>query len=313
MSNPYEQFIDWAGLQFGVNPAVLSSIAQRESSFNPSAQNNWDSNAAAGIPSYGLMQFIQPTFNSMYDSAMKERPKLLASLGAKDWHDWRQQAFVAAYGLASGAGSQWATYNDALADANGQLRVQAQHGGAIPGGGSPGGSVSIGMGSMPKIQGSAFDPVRAAKFQIGFADEPDLASAYINNMESDAVKYGNSVDARNQYQQQQPQTGAYGTGVGVPARRPGETGQQYLDRIAMSRFGLRHDAGNSQTTGGNHTSGSYHYRGGGQATDFGDAKNSWEDLNRWYSYVDENREALGIAELLNEGDHIHAATTRSRR
>ncbi|MER5871525.1 LysM peptidoglycan-binding domain-containing protein [Streptomyces sp. NPDC002044] len=36
----------------------------RESSGNPLAINNWDSNAAAGIPSKGLLQVIDPTFRA---------------------------------------------------------------------------------------------------------------------------------------------------------------------------------------------------------------------------------------------------------
>ncbi|MGW7673619.1 LysM peptidoglycan-binding domain-containing protein [Streptomyces sp. NPDC054775] len=38
----------------------------RESSGNPRAINLWDSNAAAGIPSKGLLQTIQPTFNAYH-------------------------------------------------------------------------------------------------------------------------------------------------------------------------------------------------------------------------------------------------------
>ncbi|WP_435260490.1 transglycosylase SLT domain-containing protein [Streptomyces sp. 1222.5] len=34
----------------------------RESSGNPRATNTWDSNAAAGTPSKGLLQVIDPTF-----------------------------------------------------------------------------------------------------------------------------------------------------------------------------------------------------------------------------------------------------------
>lgn len=41
---------------------------QQESSGNPNAINNWDANAAAGHPSKGLMQVIDPTFNSNWDS-----------------------------------------------------------------------------------------------------------------------------------------------------------------------------------------------------------------------------------------------------
>ncbi|CAM3436502.1 transglycosylase SLT domain-containing protein [Kibdelosporangium persicum] len=40
------------------------TIIQHESGGNPNAINNWDSNAAKGTPSKGLMQCIDPTFNS---------------------------------------------------------------------------------------------------------------------------------------------------------------------------------------------------------------------------------------------------------
>ena len=49
----------------GVDPSYLNSladIARKESSGNPLAQNNWDSNALKGTPSKGLMQVIDPTF-----------------------------------------------------------------------------------------------------------------------------------------------------------------------------------------------------------------------------------------------------------
>lgn len=38
----------------------------RESSGNPLAINNWDSNAAAGTPSKGLLQVIDPTFDAYH-------------------------------------------------------------------------------------------------------------------------------------------------------------------------------------------------------------------------------------------------------
>ncbi|MEU8693502.1 LysM peptidoglycan-binding domain-containing protein [Streptomyces sp. NPDC048665] len=40
----------------------------RESSGNPNAINLWDSNAAAGTPSIGLLQVIQPTFTAYHVS-----------------------------------------------------------------------------------------------------------------------------------------------------------------------------------------------------------------------------------------------------
>ena len=42
----------------------LMTLAKRESGFNPRATNNWDSNAAKGTPSIGLMQTIGPTFRA---------------------------------------------------------------------------------------------------------------------------------------------------------------------------------------------------------------------------------------------------------
>jgi soluble lytic murein transglycosylase-like protein len=40
------------------------TIIEKESGGNPNAVNNWDSNAAKGTPSKGLMQTIDPTFNA---------------------------------------------------------------------------------------------------------------------------------------------------------------------------------------------------------------------------------------------------------
>ncbi|GHB58152.1 hypothetical protein GCM10010347_30430 [Streptomyces cirratus] len=44
---------------------ILRNV-MRESSGNPLAINNWDSNAAAGIPSKGLLQVIDPTFRTYH-------------------------------------------------------------------------------------------------------------------------------------------------------------------------------------------------------------------------------------------------------
>ncbi|GAB2720734.1 transglycosylase SLT domain-containing protein [Nocardia thraciensis] len=44
--------------------AIIAAIIEKESGGNPHAINNWDSNAAAGTPSKGLMQTIDSTFNS---------------------------------------------------------------------------------------------------------------------------------------------------------------------------------------------------------------------------------------------------------
>ncbi|MCA1224173.1 transglycosylase SLT domain-containing protein [Streptomyces sp. 8L] len=43
----------------------------RESSGNPHAQNNWDVNARNGVPSKGLLQVIQPTFDTYHVKGTK--------------------------------------------------------------------------------------------------------------------------------------------------------------------------------------------------------------------------------------------------
>ncbi|MBU3066807.1 transglycosylase SLT domain-containing protein [Nocardia sp. NEAU-G5] len=45
-----------------IDPADIAAIVQHESGGNPNAINGWDSNAAAGHPSKGLMQTIDSTF-----------------------------------------------------------------------------------------------------------------------------------------------------------------------------------------------------------------------------------------------------------
>lgn len=47
-----------------IDKRAIAAIIQHESGGNPHAINNWDSNAAAGHPSKGLMQTIDSTFNA---------------------------------------------------------------------------------------------------------------------------------------------------------------------------------------------------------------------------------------------------------
>ncbi|MEU7769664.1 transglycosylase SLT domain-containing protein, partial [Nocardia sp. NPDC049190] len=46
-----------------IDPQAIAIIIQHESNGNPNATNGWDSNAAKGTPSKGLMQTIGPTFD----------------------------------------------------------------------------------------------------------------------------------------------------------------------------------------------------------------------------------------------------------
>jgi hypothetical protein len=84
-----------------------------------------------------------------------------------------------------------------------------------------------------------------------------------------------------------------------------QRGWQWLQQVGQKYFGLRNDPGTSQTVGGGHTSGSRHYSG--MAIDFGDARNTREQLNAWYRWALGNKQKYGFREVLDEGDHIHVA------
>ena len=69
----------WAGVvgqalaRLGQSQALVGTVLRRmqqESGGNPNAINNWDSNAARGTPSKGLMQVIDPTFAAYRDPGL---------------------------------------------------------------------------------------------------------------------------------------------------------------------------------------------------------------------------------------------------
>lgn len=73
----------------GALGVILHRIAQ-ESNGNPTITNNWDSNAAAGHPSKGLLQYIQPTLNAWVPKGVKPDlssgyVQLLAMFNDSNW------------------------------------------------------------------------------------------------------------------------------------------------------------------------------------------------------------------------------------
>ena len=91
---------------------------------------------------------------------------------------------------------------------------------------------------------------------------------------------------------------------------PYEKSYKWLQKIGQEKFGLQNDPGDSQTTGGRHSTNSRHYSG--RAIDFGDARNSREDLNAWYRWALADKDKYGFTEVLKEdwdgpNAHIHVA------
>jgi hypothetical protein len=67
------QALGLMGLPQTLAPGVRE-IIMHESRGDPDAINNWDSNAAAGIPSQGLMQVIPPVFENCVLPSLADQP-----------------------------------------------------------------------------------------------------------------------------------------------------------------------------------------------------------------------------------------------
>jgi len=107
-------FEGWWAQAVGVNPALAPYhapavvTARNESGFNPAIFNTWDSNALAGTPSAGLMQFIKPTFDTYhaagYDNWLGAVDQILA------WYNYSSARYggpnniPGVKGVASGSG-----------------------------------------------------------------------------------------------------------------------------------------------------------------------------------------------------------------
>lgn len=310
--NDINRIINWASQHYGADRNVLYNIGKLESGFR-NVVNNWDSNAKKGTPSAGWFQFIQPTFSAFSRQARAANPN--AWKGIKD--DWRNpyaQALTTAWAIKNGKGSHWATYQRALG------------GGAMPGKAAGGQGMGGTTGwSLPgqkityqvQVPGKPLDTGALARIGQHFKNQPwkidnlqqPILDAAAPRMKTMTARVG----AFNFAGQPGMGGGNVVYGGGVPQRKPGEAGWQYLQRVGQSMFGLRNDPGNYQTTGGNHAANSWHYKN--TAIDFGNARNSTAKLNAWYNWLNQNRRVLGIAELLKEdwggpNGHVHAALRR---
>lgn len=241
LANNYQQSFEKYGQAFGVSPQVLSNIAALESSYNPTAINLWDSNAAKGTPSYGMMQFIEPTFESFYPQAAAARPDLFRELGAKNWKDPQQQIATTAWALSQGLGGHWATYDKAS-----KGTVSPSQGFSAPSGVDPRG---LAYARLKALRGGAGEPLLK---KIG------LAQQMIGQQTGLPQASGGDLSV-------------FGEG--------GRESYKPLFNHLQGKFGIRLDPGTGQTTGGRHVADSLHYDG--RAFDIGSALNAAQLPSIW--------------------------------
>lgn len=263
----------------GADPYTLLATAMVESGLNPRAVGD-------GGTSYGLFQFhVGGAGGPTHASARKYLDPMTAV-------ENRARHFR------GGSGGAFAASVQRPADAAGYARKVDAVIAQLKAGKMPKGS-NVQLNAPVASQGVSGGSNKAAAIGLIFGDDP------VFNMAAQSA-----ASAKPSVQGPVVQTGA-----GVPARLPGEKGWQYLQRIGSSMFGLKNDPGNSQSTGGKHTAGSNHYKG--KAIDFGNGRNSEAQLNKFHSYLNQNRGALGVDELIWKApghyDHLHASTLKSKR
>lgn len=296
MSLSIAQLIAQHARRTGADPYTLLATAIVESGLNPRAVGD-------NGTSYGLYQMhVGGAGGSSHESAKRYLDPLTAIENrARHFRGGAGGRFAASVQRPADPGGYASKVDAVIAELRAGKRPEAAalRGGAAAPASNPGVSASAPAGGA----GSAR---RASAIGLIFGDDP------VFNMASQRA-----VSAQPSRGVQSPVREAEGRGFF--ARRKGETGQQYLDRLLMKKFGLQHDPGNAQTTGGRHSANSRHYRG--LATDFGNARNDPTKLQSAEDWVNANRNKFvgGISELLygpdvpGHADHLHVATHWSAR
>lgn len=292
MANAIQQMILDQARRTGADPLTLLATAIVESNLNPNAVGD-------GGTSYGLFQMHVGGAGGATQASARRYLDPMAAI------ENRARAFR------GGAGGAFAASVQRPADAAGYARkvdaVIAQlRAGKLPGGSGYLNAPVAGNAGSGTSNGASGDGSKAAAISLIFGNDPVFQMAAQDGG-------ANTASAAN------TQPGGSMEGKGFFARRKGETGQQYLDRLLQKKFGLKHDPGNAQTTGGHH-SGRGHYDG--RATDFGNARNSPATLQAAEDWLEANRNNLvgglklslyGANEDPNHADHLHAETFRSLR
>lgn len=313
MATNYRQIARQFAEQAGVDPDIFERQIQQESGFRPGVRS--------GAGAIGIAQIMPATAKGWGVDPTDPIASLRAAANAmgKYLRSYKGDYAKALAAYNAGVGAV-AKYNGVPPYKETQHYVKTILAGGPAVRGVAAGGPTAGQPAVQKAMTDPFAKMREiSKNRMGLFSDDEKGSSDLDKLAQgkwdllDALK-----GVRGEPLSSQPDvaggirlSGAGAGSVDTLPRRKGEKGYQYLQRLGTQLFGLRNDPGNSQTTGGQHTQGSYHYSG--NAIDFGDARNSRDQLNAWYRFLDQNRDRLGLLELLDEGDHIHAAARKGVR
>lgn len=312
--------IDWrqqvhaAAAAYGTNPKLLDAINQREQSGTSNfVINDWDSNAAAGIPSGGPFQFIKPTFDAYARQARKANPAAWRGVEL-EWRNPYAQALAASWAIRNGKGKAWATFGDALQDAGGQLRgVQRTPTAATPGGASTLATPSVGM-----------DPRKAAAVTtvFGRGSNPRMRALLERAIAQQSTSASNATGASSS-----PTGAVDSTPVGPVGAGPGSSWKSLRDWTV--KYAGADVQGDFQTTGGRHNPDGNHPKG--LAIDLGDATVKRAQFNRIAAFAKKhphlftelyfnplgwgikNGKVIKGLTVAGHDDHMHLAVPGGRR
>jgi hypothetical protein len=269
-----------ASQAYGTDDRLLRAVNQFENGGRLTFDvNNWDSNAKAGTPSAGPFQFIEPTFKAFSWKAKKANPGAWRGVEL-DWRSPQAQALTASWAFKNGLGSHWTTYGRAKQRAQGMKPLTGTPSPLAPT--KPGGSLTGASNATP-----VGDNRKALAMSMIFGDDPIMQMV--------ASRF-----AQPEIGQQPTPAPAVNRPIQQSGKLPANADYKWLQKMGQKLFGLRNDAGNSQTNGGRHSTGSEHYSN--RAIDFGNAKNSPEQLRKWRAWA----KRMGL-DVLDEGDHTHVS------
>lgn len=151
---------------YGFNPQVLDRVAFLESRRRPNAVNTTDSNAAAGHPSTGIVQFLPSTFDAYAKQARDANPDAWRGIPLKS-SDWRAQLLAASWAMANGKGSAWSTFERAKQDVMPKWLTRK------PGAASSNAARAMGGASSTPSSGGFSGPQKAVLAMV-FEDNPTM-------------------------------------------------------------------------------------------------------------------------------------------
>lgn len=307
----WQQQLSQAAGAYAVNPRLLQAINQREQSGTSDfVINDWDSNAQAGTPSGGPMQYVEGTFKGNARRAREANPAAWRGTPL-DWRNPYAQALAASWAIANGHGKQWSTYGKALQDAGGSWQGDRRAATA---------PVSEASGASGGASADSSDPVLGRQLSVVdamFKDKPYLQALVRAGLERKAAKTVASA-TDGDVAMAPAATGAFVTGkiIGTPHNGTHTLGNWQSDNaidVALKKGTPLYAMSdgvvvNPGTVGGGKGSGGGRFDGFKMTLQ--GSKNSW-----WYGHLDKlvvkegqrvkRGQLIGYSGVANGVSHLH--------